>query len=174
MRTFALFLSLLFSLIAHSSPHTDNDLPLIKSPSPLPQIATEPVLEINVLLGDKVDVGNTDDGHRYIVPITGGSFQGNDIRGHVVPGGADWQVDRPDKVKNIEALYTIKTHDGTTIIIHNKGIVHHLTGSRYAFTRPVFHAPKGQYDWLNTSFFVGTIQSRHNPRSVVISVYEVR
>ena len=32
----------------------------------------------------------------YMTPITGGKFKGPGIEGVVVPGGADWQLTRPD------------------------------------------------------------------------------
>lgn len=142
-------------------------------PSKAPVILEEPVLEITVSLGNKINVGPSDDGHRYIVPITGGSFTGKNIKGTVIPGGADWQVDRLDNVKDITAIYALKTHDGQTIVVNNLGIVHHLNKERYAITRPQFHAPKGQHDWLNKSFFVGTITSIKKPRAVIIRIYKV-
>lgn len=142
-------------------------------PSAPPRIVEQPVMEITVMLGGKIDVGVTDDGHRYIVPITGGFFTGNEIKGTVIPGGADWQVDRLDKVKNIEAIYALNTNDGETIVINNKGLVHKLHGERYAMTRIEFHAPKGKYEWLNQSMFLSTITSIQSPRSVIIRVYNV-
>jgi len=142
-------------------------------PSSAPKVQQSPVLEITVTLGSKIDLGASDDGHRYIVPITGGTFIGKDISGTVIPGGADWQVDREDKVKNIEAIYALKTTNDQTIVINNLGIVHSLNDERYAITRPVFHAPVGEYDWLNKSFFVSTITSIKQPRAVIIRVYEL-
>lgn len=138
-----------------------------------PGIQSEPSLEIHVQLGKKIDVGMTDDGHRYIVPIIGGTFTGENIKGTVISGGADWQLDRQDKVKNIKALYALETHDGLTIIVDNQGMVHYQEGRRYAITRPVFHAPQGKYQWLNEAFFVGTIESIKSPRSVVIRAFRI-
>ena len=145
-----------------------------------PGIAAEPVLTIHVMLGEKIDVGQSDDGHRYIVPITGGQFTGKipqngiALAGTVIDGGADWQVNRADQVKEIEAIYALRTDDGATIVVNNTGIVHHLSGQRYAITRPVLHAPTGRYDWLNKQFFIGTITSVSTPRSVIIRLFTVK
>jgi hypothetical protein len=148
-------------------------------PGPTPSIVSEPVLELFVTLDDKIDVGLTDDGHRYIVPITGGHFLGRDISGKVLPFGADWQVIRTDGSKSITAVYAIQTDDGTRIVVDNTGIVSGSGETRYARTRPVFHAPEGKYQWLNESLFVGTITSVPSAaampasRAVVIRVYQV-
>ncbi len=142
-------------------------------PSTAPVIQQEPVLQLYVTLSDKVEVGHSDDGERFIVPITGGHFVGKGIKGEVMSGGADWQVIRRDGVKTITALYSIKTDDGQVIVVDNRGITFSEDDMTYKRTIPKFHAPKGKYDWLNKSLFVGTIASIKQPRAVVIRVYKV-
>lgn len=142
-------------------------------PSPAPSVNQQPVLELYVTLTDKVAIGASDDGERFIVPITGGYFVGKDIKGEVMPGGADWQVVRDDGVKTITALYSIRTDDGQVIVVDNRGIAVDEEGDQYRMTHPHFHAPQGKYDWLNKRMFVGTITSIASPRAVVIRVYEV-
>lgn len=151
----------------------DSDAVFIAHPSDAPVINQDPVLELYVTLTDRVLVGASDDGERHIVPITGGHFRGRQISGHVVSGGADWQTVRQDGIKEIFALYSIRTHDGATIVVDNRGMVSMEGGKRYARTRPVFHAPRGIYDWLNKRLFIGTITSIKSPRAVIIRVYEV-
>jgi Protein of unknown function (DUF3237) len=100
------------------------------------------------------------DGKRSeIWPIIGGRFFGKDIRGTVVPGGGDFPVQRPDGVEVIDALYRLKTDDGVTIIIHNKGLVYPADKPEDARFRlvPEFIAPQGRYDWLNRNVFVSTL-----------------
>ena len=159
-------------LAAAESP-TDAPSVFALNPAVAPRIHPEPVLELYVSLNDKVSIGQSDDGERHIVPITGGHFRGDAIAGEVVSGGADWQTVRPDGIKEIFALYSIKTDDGATIVVDNRGIVSYEGGERYARTRPQFHAPVGKYDWLNKKLFIGTITSIKKPRAVVIRVYEV-
>lgn len=150
-----------------------NDSIFERHPSPPPVIDSQPVLELYVSLNPKVTVGHSDDGERFIVPISGGHFRGEAISGKVMPGGADWQTVRNDNIKEIFALYSIQTNDGATIVVDNKGIVSGKSGTRYARTSPKFHAPKGKYEWLNEKLFVGTITSLRNPRAVIIRVYQV-
>ena len=151
----------------------DGDTVFDAHPSTAPAIDKEPVLQLYVTLSDKVEIGPSDDGERFIVPITGGHFVGKDIAGEVMSGGADWQVVRADGVKTITALYSIKTDDGQVIVVDNRGMTWSEDGKTYKRTIPKFHAPKGKYDWLNKSLFVGTITSIKSPRAVVIRVYEV-
>lgn len=91
-------------------------------------------------------------------PIVGGRFEGDGIRGTVVPGGADFPVRRPDGVEVIDALYRLRTDDGVTIIIHNRGLTYPGEGEWPQFRLvPTFIAPVGKYDWLNRSIFLSTL-----------------
>lgn len=160
-------------LLAQSALADESASPFDLHTTPAPTVDQEPVLQLYVTLSDKVEIGSSDDGMRYIVPITGGYFVGDGIRGEVMPGGADWQVVRADGVKTITALYSIRTDDGHVIIVDNRGITHSQDGADYKRTIPKFHAPQGKYEWLNKSLFVGTISSVQEPRAVIIRVYAV-
>ena len=142
-------------------------------PSTAPVVDSEPVLQLYVTLSDKITLGETDNGVRHIVPITGGHFIGRGIAGEVMSGGADWQLDRKDGVRSISALYSIRTNDGQVIVVDNRGISVMSEDDRYRMTNPKFHAPAGKYEWLNKRVFVGTITSIRSPRAVIIRVYEV-
>jgi hypothetical protein len=100
------------------------------------------------------------DGQRDdIWPIIGGRFEGPNIRGSVVPGGGDFPLVRPDGVTVIDALYRLKTDDGITILIHNRGLAYPAAPGRMDSYRlvPEFIAPVGRYDWLNRSIFLCTL-----------------
>jgi hypothetical protein len=100
------------------------------------------------------------DGQRDVIwPIVGGRFEGPGLRGSVVPGGGDFPVIRPDGVMVIDALYRLRTDDGTTIIIHNKGLAYPLAYGRPRRYRlmPDFTVPAGRHDWLNKAMFVATL-----------------
>ena len=143
-------------------------------------VQTEFVLEARVTISPAVTIGSSSYGLRRLVPITGGSFKGPRIHGEVVPGGADYQVVRPDGVTSIEAKYTLRTADGALIYIANRGISVHAdaqgssTPLNYVRTVPEFEAPIGPHDWLNKSIFVGTLDgSQFAAGYVVIRVYRV-
>jgi hypothetical protein len=123
----------------------------------------ELVMKIVVTCSSPEPLGPTSaskDGRRdEIWPIVGGRFFGKDVRGTIVPGGGDFPVMRPDGVEVIDALYRLRTDDGVTIIIHNKGLAYPGATSqdtRYRLA-PEFIAPQGKYDWLNKHLFVSTL-----------------
>lgn len=110
------------------------------------------VMDLHVAIGQNVSLGNTPQGTRNIIPITGGTFEGPDIRGTILGGGADYQLMSADKSRNaLEAIYNIRTDDGIVIHIRNKGIVK----GDYFFCAPTFEAPvESRYAWLNDAIFV--------------------
>ena len=133
--------------------------PAVAQQAPEPEL--EFVLEEVVKLGEVIEVGQTARGHRRIIPITGGRFEGPDIRGEVMPGGWDWQLDQPDGCTDVVADYFLKTDDGAVINVRNTGtICRPVAGEapRPVRTHPVFEPPLGKYQWLGESAFVGTLE----------------
>jgi len=122
---------------------------------PAPELAFEEV----VTLAPAVVVGETPRGKRQYIPITGGSFSGPGISGTIVPGGWDWQLVRGDGCTELVADYFLETDDGVLINVVNSGtICPPQDGVPVPVrTHPVFEAPIGKYDWLNTGTFVGTL-----------------
>ncbi|QGP80652.1 DUF3237 family protein [Sphingobium sp. CAP-1] len=117
------------------------------------------VYEAIVTLEPTVEVGRTPIGTRRRVPITGGHFEGPRIRGKVLDGGADWQLQRADDWTVIEADYMMQADDGALIHVRNVGLTNSRVPDapqRYLRTVPSFEAPVGPHDWLNQAIFVGT------------------
>ncbi len=131
----------------------------------------------HVLLEPTEEIGRTPYGIRRRVPIIGGSFEGPRIRGKVLPGGADWQLQRADDYTLIEADYMIEAEDGTQIHVRNRGLTNsRVKGAttRYLRTVPEFEAPAGQHAWLNQSIFVGSLQGMSGGQpSVMVHVFSL-
>jgi len=110
------------------------------------------VLELKVSLGEAFNVGQTAQGNRFVIPITGGTFEGPNIKGIVLNGGADYQLQNMDKGRtDIEAIYCIRTDDGVNIHIRNMGII----AGTYFYCSPKFEAPlDSKYAWLNNAIYV--------------------
>jgi hypothetical protein len=140
-----------------------------ESPATPAPLATEFAYEALVEIGAPIDVGATPHGTRRYIPITGGSFEGPGIRGVVLPGGADWQTDRPDDTTEVDALYSMRCDDGTVIIVHNTGIV----CGGYLRTSTRFDAPAGPHDWLNKAQFVGSVSGGPRPGTVTIRIFRL-
>ena len=130
-----------------------------------------------------VDVGPTEDhgssplGHRFLVPILGGRFYGSKqdpaLRGAILPGGADRQLLRPDGVKELTAIYEMKTDSGQIIGIENRVIVDtQSTPDRYAMSVITAHVQSGPLDWLNRRLLIGTLDSlRPDTPKVIIRAW---
>ena len=142
----------------------------------------EHVFDANVTIGDLLNFGESKYGERKIIPITGGTFKGPDIEGEVLPGGADWQLIRPDGDVELYARYTLKTKDGALIQVQNRVLMHmSRDGTSPPYTRSVidFEAPsESPHAWLNHAIFLGTLTvpqpMPEDKPYVVISVYKVQ
>ena len=80
------------------------------------------VADITVEVGTPVTVGQTPDGLRRIVPITGGLIRGERLNGSILPGGADFQLVRPDGLTRIDARYVVQLLGGELIYIVDTGL----------------------------------------------------
>ena len=127
--------------------------------------------EALVTIAPAVEIGPSSRGTRRYIPITGGTFQGPRIKGVVLSGGADWQLQRPDGTTEIDALYSMKADDGAVIIVRNRGLI--SKGGAYFRTIPEFEAPVGPHDWLNQAVFVGSVSGAPQPGAVIIRVFQV-
>jgi|KBSSwiStaDraftv2_1062776.scaffolds.fasta_scaffold08879_8 hypothetical protein len=128
------------------------------------------VFGLKARLGEMVVIGESPEGLRRMIPIVDGAFDGVNIRGEVLGGGADWQYVRSDGVTIAEAVYLLKANDGTLIQIRNRGVRHgspeviqrltegeHVDPAEYYFrASPTFLVSPGPHDWLNKNVFVAT------------------
>ena len=134
-----------------------------------PEPELEFALELKVKLGQAYGVGETANGNRFIIPITGGTFEGPKIKGEVLPGGADYQMQGKNHT-DIEAIYCIRTDDGVNIHIRNKGII----AGNYFYCSPKFEAPlNSKYAWLNDAIFICK-PSGFMDGGIMLKVWKVR
>tara|TARA_R100001143_G_C3354211_1_gene131353 strand:- start:861 stop:1391 length:531 start_codon:yes stop_codon:yes gene_type:complete len=133
---------------------------------------TEFVYEAIVDIEPGIDLGTGPLGQRAMVPITGGTFEGPNIRGTVLAGGADRQLVRNDGVRELDALYEMQTDDGAIITVRNR--VLSVPGQENRLSYLQITAPE-EYDWLNKSVHVGTLNSlRPERNSVLIRVFRIK
>ena len=142
-------------------------------------------MELHVKVGAPLEVGAVPRGRRRIVPIEGGTFEGPDLRGTVLPGGADWQIVRADGLAELDTRYTLKTEAGDVIYIQNAGMRHAppditrrlLAGQDvdpslvYFRTVPTFETQAPHLQWLTRAIFVGT--GERHPNDVIVRVWKV-
>lgn len=146
------------------------------APSPAGEPGLELLYRSVVTLGPAIEVGQTGRGMRRIIPITGGTFEGPNIRGEILPMGWDWQLDRADGCTEIIADYFLRTDDGVVINVVNSGALCRPADGGMPTpirTSPVFEAPIGKYDWLSKGGYIGTLgfDPTSEVPAVVITIY---
>ena len=152
-------------------------------------IATAPALRFAFAIKAKVgliqDLGQTARGHRRIIDILGGEVHGPRLAGEILPGGADWQIVRPDGTIEVVARYTIKSDKGALIYVQNEGlrvaspeVLARMSRGElvpydsYHFrTAPRFETAEPSLKWLERVTFVGV--AARTPDRVVIGFHEV-
>jgi hypothetical protein len=152
--------------------------PLYAQQGPAPTVPTEYAFTIEASIAGAMPMGTSIDGERRSIPITGGSFAGEGIKGEVIPGGADYQVTRADGTTLLTAVYMIRTDDGALINVSNEGYIvppgTRGNEAQYFRTSPKFTAPTGKYGWLNNTVFVSAVRfDPAKPGVVIIDVYKV-
>lgn len=134
--------------------------------------------QLYVTLEPEYTVGEVPHGKRVVIPITGGIFEGPKLKGTILPGGADYQYKKDSSSGSrteLEAIYSIKTDDGTIIHVRNTGIFY-LSQDRkevYFFASPKFEAPEdGPYAWLNNAVFV-CAPAQSDPNTIRLNMWKV-
>jgi hypothetical protein len=147
--------------------------PLVDSPALAQGGPAPPTLrfafEVRATVGAPLEVGAVAQGRRRIVPITGGTFEGPNLRGKVMSGGADWQIIRPDGFTELDTRYTLETDKGQIVYVQNAGMRHAapdvmkrlLAGEPvdpalvYFRTVPKFETASPDLQWLTRAVFIG-------------------
>lgn len=135
------------------------------------------VYDAVALLEETVPHGTTPIGQRFRVPIIGGTFEGPDLRGRILPGGFDWQLMRADGYLELVADYFMETDDKVLIQVTNRGLLHLASPggpATYVMSTPRFKAPMGKYGWLHQFIFTGTVAPGAGPKpSVQLSIFKL-
>ncbi|MEX1377267.1 MAG: DUF3237 domain-containing protein [Eubacteriales bacterium] len=134
----------------------------------------EKVLTLTVTVDEPKRVGKTPEGELMIIPITGGKFEGKDLKGKVCPGGADWNTKIDDETAHAFAKYWIETNDGEIISIQNEGIINLKREDAVISTTPKFQCDlNGKYAFLATDTYVGELKAIAKD-CVEITVYKMK
>lgn len=146
-------------------------------PKDTPQL--EFALQLRVTLGEAFSIENTQHGRRTVIPITGGTFEGPLLKGTILNGGADYQLNAENRTE-LEAIYCIKTDDGVYIHVRNRGIIANGKDANgnptfYFKAAPQFEAPAdSRYGWLNNALFVCAPEWTKEFQGIVLNVWEVK
>jgi hypothetical protein len=159
--------------------------PLFAQTKTPPQPGLAFAFEIHAQVGTPQEFGEVPGGRRRIIQILGGTFTGPDMKGRIVPGGADWQIVRADGFTELDTRYTLETDQGELIYVQNAGVRHAppdvmkklLAGETvdpslvYFRTIPKFETSAPRLQELTRSIYIG-IGERY-PTEVVVRFYKV-
>jgi len=136
--------------------------------------ALAPIARLTVAIARPLVIGKAEAGLREVIPITGGTVEG-ELRGKVLPGGADWCLTRPDGVAEVWARYTLELEGGALVSVLNTGLAFPQPDGSYAGrTVPQFEvASSGPFSWLRNHIFVGTLLARAEGDRVELGFYRV-
>src|SRR5215510_16218458 len=115
------------------------------------------------------EVGATPHGRLLIFPITGGSFDGERLRGTVLAGGADWVTAMADGTFELDLRATLETDDGA--LIHFTFVGVRDDANAYFRTLPRFETGSPKYAFLNRLLAVGIGEIR--PDGPVHTIEEI-
>jgi hypothetical protein len=135
----------------------------------LPAPRLTQVYRLEATLGQPLDLGDVAQGHRRIVPLTGGTFTGPEISGKLLPGAsADWQIVLADGTALGDIRYTLQTDAGDLLYVQSRAVRHgsaevldrlaageDVDAGEYVFraSTQIETAAPG-LDWLNKGVFI--------------------
>lgn len=149
-------------------------------------IQTEHLFDVTLQVENPLQMlGKTPFGERRIAKVTGGKFEGPNIRGTVRGGGGDWILVRNDGVTQLDVRIVLETDDGALIYMTYKGLRHgpeevmqrlaagqKVDRSEYYFRiTPLFETGSDKYAWLNKAVCVAS--GDRTPTGPIYNVYRV-
>lgn len=153
--------------------------------SEIPDLKVAHLFTMRIDVPEVADLGKTPYGERRIARVAGGTFEGEELRGVVMPGGGDWLLLRNDGVLMLDVRLTMKTDDGALVYMTYKGMRHgpawvmekvakgeKVDPSQYYFrTTPYFETSSEKYRFLNR--IVTVAAGRRESTGPVYDVFQV-
>ncbi len=152
----------------------------------LPDPSLTRVYRLEATVGEPLDLGDVAQGRRRIVPLTGGTFNGPELTGTLLPAvSADWQLVLPDGTALGDIRYTLQTDGGALLYVQSRGVRHgsadvlarlargeDVDPSQYTFrTSTQIETAAPALDWLNKGVFISV--GARQPDRVIYETYLV-
>lgn len=114
---------------------------------------SRPLMLLRLTTAATEEIGSTPHGTLSIFPVTGGSFEGERLRGKVLAGGGDWVRATAAGTFELDLRVTLETDDGALIHMTFTGVRDDT--NRYFRTLPRFETAVPTYAFLNRLLAVG-------------------
>jgi Protein of unknown function (DUF3237) len=116
-------------------------------------ITSRPLMILRLATSATLDIGATPKGTLTIFPVTGGTFEGERLRGQVLAGGGDWVTADANGTFTLDLRVTLETDDGALIHMTFTGV--RDDANHYFRTVPRFETAAPKYVFLNRLLAVG-------------------
>jgi len=155
------------------------------------ELQSELLFDIKLYLGgDVYDIGTTpESGHRMIVEVTRGEFEGPKMKGKALHLGADWLRILDDGTFVIDVRTQLQTDDGELIYLYYHGYIHGTPeamekfmqfeddvdidpSTMYFRSSMRFETGSKKYNWLNHTLAMAV--GRRIQNGVAYHVYEIK
>jgi hypothetical protein len=152
----------------------------------LPAPKLRHIYRLDAVVDAPIELGDTPQGHRRIVALTGGRAEGPDFNAELLgTGGADWQILRPGGSSVADIRYTLETDRGALLYVQSHGVRHgksevlarlaageDVDPSEYTFRTTVsIETSALELAWLNDGVFIAV--GARQPSGVSYDVYLV-
>ena len=149
------------------------------------EIRTKPLFTMKLQVSDLQPVGEAPGGKRVVGVVAGGTFEGERMKGTILPGGSDWIIVRADGAFTLDVRLVLKTDDGALIGMTYKGLRHGSPDvlAKVAKGEPVdpallyfrtavfFETAAPKYDWINRIIALGV--GHRPPEGPVYEMFEL-
>ena len=154
-------------------------------PREMMELRSRPLFAFQLDVEKASVIGATPGCDRRVGVIAGGRFEGERLRGRLLPGGSDWQTVRTDGAWTLDVRVVMETDDAQLIGMTYRGMRH---GPREVMERiargdtvspseyylrasPFFETASEKYGWLNR---IVTVALGHRlPVGPVYQVFEI-
>jgi hypothetical protein len=130
---------------------------------------SHPLIVLRLATSAAEEIGSTPNGRLSIFPVTGGSFEGERLRGKVLASGGDWVTARADGTFEVDLRVTLETDDGALIHMTFTGV--RDDANHYFRTLPRFETAAPKYAFLNRLLAVGI--GEIGPEGAVHAIEEI-
>ncbi len=150
------------------------------------ELKSRHLFDISIALHPIQVLGKTPAGERRIIPVSGGSFSGDRLRGEILPhAGSDLLLTRADGSYQQDVRLALRTDDGALILMTYRGVRHSSpevaariaagelvdASEYYLRTAPFFETGDARYAWLNNIVAVGS--GERTPNGATYHVFEI-
>ena len=150
------------------------------------ELKSKHLFDLTIQLHPIIELGATPAGERRIVPVSGGQFTGERLRGEVLShAGSDLLLGRTDGSFQQDVRLALRTDDGAVILMTYRGVRHSSPNVNariargesvgpseyYLRTAPFFETGAPKYSWLNLIVSVGIGERQSG--GVLYRVFEI-